>query len=233
MKHALITGGSRRLGLFVTERLLNTGWKVTVMTRHPSDELSRLACERLKIRRLDYDNFQEIDQLCADLKTRSLDFIFHNASLFIADPSDTEDAMPLFDQMFHIHMKLPYILNAQLESALAKSANGLIIHMSDIYAENPIASHGLYCSSKAGLESLSKTFAKKFAPNIRVNTIQPGALKFLPTHDQASRHAILKDSLLGFEGGFEPVFQTIEYLLENTFITGTSLKVDGGRALCR
>ena len=231
MPHALITGGSRRLGLYLTEHLLADGWQVTVLTRSSSAELDRLRGERLNIVTLDYYQLDQIKTFCQQMAAQPLDLLIHNASLFVSDV-DTGSS-EAFSQLFHIHMQLPALLNTELAAALARSDNGNIIHMTDIYAENPNSDYALYCATKAGLENLSKSFAKRLAPQVRVNTIQPGALKFLPDHSDASKKQVLKDSLLPHEAGFEPIFQTVQYLLANNFITGTAIKVDGGRSISR
>jgi len=233
MKHALITGGSRRLGLYTTQKLLDSGWKVTILTRSASSELSQLACPQLSIIEANYEDIPAIESACSNLSEKGLDVIFHNASIFIPDTQASNDITSSFSKMFYIHMQLPVIINTLLAATLARSDNGNIIHMSDIYAENPNEQYALYCATKAGLESLSKSFAKKFAPDIRVNSIAPGALKFLPEHSAENKQQILNGSLLPYEAGFEPAFQTIEYILNNKFITGSTIKVDGGRSICR
>ncbi|WP_320822844.1 SDR family NAD(P)-dependent oxidoreductase [Reinekea sp.] len=231
MPHALITGGSRRLGLYLTEHLLAEGWHITVLSRSSSPELDRLSSDRLKLVTLDYYQLDEVKAFCQQCADQPLDLLIHNASLFVNDGNT--GSSELFSQLFHVHMQLPALLNTELAAALARSDNGNIIHMTDIYAENPNADYALYCATKAGLENLSKSFAKRLAPAVRVNSIQPGALKFLPDHSAASKVQVLKDSLLPHEAGFEPIFQTVQYLLANTFVTGTAIKVDGGRSISR
>jgi dihydromonapterin reductase/dihydrofolate reductase len=83
------------------------------------------------------------------------------------------------------------------------------------------------------LENLSKSFAKKLAPKVRVNTIQPGALAFLPEHSEDAKTVVLQNSLLKIEAGFDPILRAIHSIIDNPFITGTAIKVDGGRSICR
>ncbi|WP_394391056.1 SDR family oxidoreductase [Shewanella woodyi] len=131
-------------------------------------------------------------------------------------------------------MLFPSLLTHELAPYLFdEKTPGLVVNMTDIYADNPSHQHSLYCSTKAGLENLTRSFAKKFAPGIRCNSIMPGPLKFLPEHSQAQKEQVLNATLLPFEAGFNPVFQTIEFILANPFVTGTAIKVDGGRSICR
>jgi dihydromonapterin reductase/dihydrofolate reductase len=157
----------------------------------------------------------------------------HNASFFEPDKTDTSESLEQLNAMLQTHVELPFQLNNRLAEVLKRSANANIIHMTDIYVDNPNEAFSNYCASKAGLENLSKSFAKKLAPHVRVNTIQPGALAFLPDHSDEAKTDVLEKSLLKIEAGFEPILKTIHSILDNPFITGTAIKVDGGRSICR
>ncbi len=233
MKHMLITGPSRRLGLHLVQHYLSMGWHVSVITRQSSVELAQLKQKNLAIYEYAYTDWEALKGVCTDLRRRPLDTIIHNASLFQADESTDEFWQDQFELMFKIHMQLPMLLNNELGSHLSFSANGNIIHMSDIYVDNPNPVYSAYCASKAGLESLSKSFAKKLSPKVRVNTIQPGALKFLSNHTASEKQTVLEASLIPIEAGFAPIALTVDYILENTFLTGSAIKLDGGRSICR
>jgi dihydromonapterin reductase/dihydrofolate reductase len=69
------------------------------------------------------------------------------------------------------------------------------------------------------------------APNVRVNSIQPGPLLFLPSHSEADKKKVLDNTLLPIEAGFAPIAKTIDYILNNHFVTGAHHKVDGGRSI--
>lgn len=229
-KRILITGGSRRLGLTLTEHFLSLGWQVFVLTRSASEELKQLEQTNLRILYADYSDLESVKQVCQPLIDEPLHAIVHNASIFLKDEEVGLDGL---DSLIHIHMKLPAFLNNLFTPALKSSGDALIVHMSDLYVDNPSERFSYYCASKAGLENLSKSYAKNLAPEVRVNTIQPGAVKFLPSHSEAAKKAVLDGSLIPIEAGFEPIVQTIDYFLNNPFVTGTSIKVDGGRSLCR
>lgn len=233
MPHMLVTGGSRRLGLEITRHFLDRGWQVSVLTRATSDELNSLRGPTLNILEVGEYSQTNVLNAIAPLQDSPLDLIVHNASLFEEDTSDPGDAVAQLERLMAIHVSLPMLINTHLESALKQSENANIVHMTDIYALNPTEVRSRYCASKAALENLSLSFAKKLAPEVRVNTIQPGALMFLPEHDDTAKGQVLEQSLLKIESGFKPVLQTIDFFIENPFITGTAVKVDGGRAICR
>ena len=84
----------------------------------------------------------------------------------------------------------------------------------------------LHCS---GLDSLTLSFAAKLAPHIKVNGIAPALLMFNPDDDAAYRANALAKSALGIEPGAEVIYQSLRYLLDNPYVTGTTLTVNGGR----
>ena len=236
----LVTGASRRLGLFLTEQFLEQGCYVFALTRGGSDELQRLGADaertqgKLSVVQGDYFQTDVVAQMIAELaeKTPWLDAVIHNASVFELDGD--EFSYSHYQAMFNIHMALPAQLNMGLLPLLEKSPEvANVVHITDIFAENPNPNYTLYCSTKAAAENMAKGFAKKCAPKVRVNTIQPGPIKFLPSHTQAAKDKVLAETLLRYEGGFMPVFQAIRSILDNPYMTGASIKVDGGRALGR
>ncbi|EAR07490.1 SDR family NAD(P)-dependent oxidoreductase [Reinekea blandensis] len=233
MPHLVVTGGSRRLGLEITRHFLNKGWQVSVLTRSASDELEQLSSSSLTVLKTGRYDADSITSAIQPLAESTVDLIVHNASLFEKDSADPEDAVPQIGRLMAVHVALPTLINTLLEPALRRSENANIVHMTDIYALNPSEDYSRYCASKAALENLSLSFAKKLAPHVRVNTIQPGALMFLPEHGDEAKNQVLEQSLLKIESGFDPVLKTLDYFIDNPFVTGTAVKVDGGRAISR
>jgi len=236
-KTALITGASRRLGLTLTKDLLEDGWKVVAFTRKPSKELSELNCENLDVHpclNLDDDSFDE-ELLKISKQYKHLDLIVHNASIYEKDPHHSNQIGEFYDSLYKIHMKLPMVINTHfldlLKNSISNNAN--IIHITDIYAENPNHEYAMYCSTKAALENLSKGYAKKYAPSVRVNCIQPGPIKFLPEHSEDDKNNVLNETLLGYEAGFDPIIKAIKFIVDNPYLTGSSIKVDGGRSIAK
>lgn len=233
----LITGASRRLGLFLCRNFLEGGYQVLALTRSSSSELRDLARDE-SLRIIEVQNYQtgSVQYAIENIKSTEdkLFAIVHNSSVFEKDSLEGVYSAENYHSLFEIHMSLPAQLNFGLADLLYDDDNpGNIIHVTDIYADNPNSDYILYCSTKAALENLSKGFAKKFAPGIRVNAIQPGPIKFLPSHSEEQKQKVLDETLLQYEGGFMPIYQAISGVLQNPYMTGSSIKVDGGRALGR
>ena len=234
MKHVLISGASRRLGLYLTQKFLELGWHVHALTRKASDDLKALQSDQLTVHELEQYNELSVDHFIAYFQQHfsALDLIINNASIFEKDEQLLARGVKFYEELMFIHMTMPALLVSGLVSELTE-AKGSIASITDIYTDNPNAEYSLYCSTKAGLQNLTLGFAKKLAPNIRANCIQPGPIKFLDEHNDAHKSAVLNETLLPFEGGFEPIFQALQFVLVNKYVTGECIKVDGGRALVR
>lgn len=233
---AVITGAGRRLGLHMTASLLARGWRVIGLTRHCGQgALAELNSDNLIC--IEYDALDDSSVEAAINavlhRTQNIDLVLHNASIYERDALHADASAAFYDDLFAIHMKLPARLNRALSGALQRSVReqGNIIHITDIYADNPNPDYALYCSTKAGSENLMKSFAKLLAPRVRVNAIQPGPVKFLAEHTPAQKAAVLGETLLASEGGFGALEKGIYAILDNHYMTGSVLRIDGGRAL--
>ncbi|RUO26147.1 hypothetical protein CWE09_05340 [Aliidiomarina minuta] len=232
---ALITGASQRLGLHMTRSLLAKGWQVVVFTRSGSPELEQLDQRNLtqiNCNALDDESMDGAIQAVRAQFTR-LDFILHNASIYEKDEQHKDDFMSFYDALYQIHMKLPARINTQLSDLLQTSeVQTNIIHVTDIYVDNPNPDYALYCSTKAASENLMISFAKRLAPSVRVNAIQPGPVKFLAGHSAEEQEKVLSETMLATEGGFEALEKAIYSILDNHYMTASVVRVDGGRLLC-
>lgn len=235
MKSVVISGASQRLGLTLVGQFLSQGWKVYAITRTPSEVLKALddsgALSIIAVGEYTEASIKNaIDEIVSS--GASLNALIHNASVFHMDADEFSNQD--FLSFYSMHMAIPAQLNMGLRNCLYNEETpGNIIHITDIYSENPNPEFALYCASKAGAENLMKGFAKKFAPGIRVNSIQPGPIQFLPSHSEEAKQRVLSETPLNKEGGFEPVVQAAMSIIDNSYMTGASIKVDGGRSLGR
>lgn len=239
MNTILITGVSRRLGLFLTESFLlsDKNTKVIALTRKTNEALEKLEkIGHLQIIEVDYASIDSLSQAVAEItfENKALDLIVHNASRFEKDEVHADDPWSYYDSLFEVHMKMPAYLNENLFELLKnKDKPGCIVHITDISVENPYPGFTLYCSTKAGLENMTKSYAKKFSPYVRVNSILPGPMQFLPSHTPAEKEKVNNQTLLGVAPGFLPILTGIQFILDNQFVTGSSIKIDGGRSITK
>ncbi|WDR36341.1 dihydromonapterin reductase [Pseudomonas serboccidentalis] len=225
----LITGAGQRVGLHCARRLLEDGHSVifTYRTERPGVQTLRdLGAVGVFA---DFSSEAGILAFIAELKTHTerLRAIIHNASEWLAETPNNE--AEAFMRMVNVHMLAPYLINLHCADLLQRSTPADIIHISDDVTRKGSSKHIGYCASKAGLDNLTLSFAARYAPAIKVNGIAPALLLFNPDDDAAYRAKALAKSALGIEPGSEVIYQSLRYLLDNPYVTGTTLTVNGGR----
>ncbi|WP_338474255.1 dihydromonapterin reductase [Pseudomonas sp. MS646] len=225
----LITGAAQRVGLHCARRCLEDGQPViaTYRTERPGVQVLRDLGATVLF--ADFSSEAGILAFIERLRqhTDRLRAIVHNASAWLAeDPGNEAQA---FGAMFGVHMLAPYLINLHCAGLLQRSNPADIVHISDDVTRKGSTRHIAYCATKAGLESLTLSFAAKYAPAIKVNGIAPALLMFNPEDDAAYRAKALAKSALGIEPGSEVIYQSLRYLLDNPYVTGTTLSVNGGR----
>ncbi|MGL4918248.1 MAG: SDR family NAD(P)-dependent oxidoreductase [Aeromonas allosaccharophila] len=229
---ALVTGCGRRLGFYLCEQLVAAGWQVTGSYRSERPELAILAAQGVELVQVDFASEADVGKLIDVLAThQDLALVIHNASAFEPQATDPAAQLAQFEQFYRVHMAAPFQLNLALAPQLASNPNASIIHITDIYIHAPAPRFASYVATKAGAHSLAMSFARELAPTVRVNTIEPGPILFLDEHDEAWRQQVLAKTPLAREGGLEPIWQAVQLLMGNSYMTGASIKVDGGRAL--
>ncbi|MBQ4847850.1 dihydromonapterin reductase [Pseudoalteromonas sp. MMG013] len=229
----LITGAAQRIGLALVQHFITTNQPVIMTYRTRHNVIHELEQQGVTCIQCDFSETNAIDQLVSEIRMRhsSLKAVIHNASSWDCEEKN-HNFNDLFDSMMRIHTKVPYLLNLALSDLLlAHSSVSDIIHLTDYVAETGSAKHIAYAASKAALDNLSKSFAAKFAPNIKVNSIAPSLIIFNEHDSSEYREKTLKKSLMAIEPGCREIVNSVELLLNSNYITGRTLPVDGGRHL--
>ncbi len=230
----LITAASKRIGLHLTKRFSEKGFPIIAHYRTLTPELEELFSANVIGIQGNMGSTEDIMEVIGKIKKQvsSLRAIIHNASAYEkTNRKSIPRAMEQFEMFFQVHMVAPYLLNEELFPLLKASEDPLgdIVHITDINVQRPDPRFDLYCSTKAGLENLSLSFARRFAPEVKVNSIAPGPVLFSGKETSEEREKILSKVLLQKEGGEECIFQAVEAVLGNSYLTGVCLPVDGGR----
>ena len=227
----LITGASQRIGLHCAERLLESGQSVIISYRTERPGVEKLRQQGATCLPADFSSEAGILAFISQLRqhTDQLRAIVHNASAWLNETPGQE--AQVFQQLFSVHMLAPYLINLHCADLLRRSQPADIVHISDDVARKGSANRIAYCASKAGLDSLTLSFAAQLAPQIKVNGIAPALIQFNEDDDDEYRSKTLAKSALGIEPGAEVIYQSLRYLLDNPYVTGTTLTVNGGRHL--
>ncbi len=239
-KVALITGGSRRIGASTAHMLHGCGMKLVIHYRRSADEAESLRaelCERrpdsVMLIRGDLTEVAKIKNLvrqCAG-KFGRLDALINNASVFFPTPIRI-GSEEQWQQIMDTNLKAPFFLS-QAAAPYLKKTHGAIVNITDIYLHRPRPEHAIYCASKAGLWSLTKSLAIELAPEIRVNAIAPGAILW-PEHDtdELAHQRLVSRTPLRRTGTATDIAHAVKFLLNDAeFVTGQMINVDGGRTV--
>ncbi len=230
----LITGGAQRLGRHCAERLIDDGHPVIVSYRRERPELESLRQRGVVTLQADFSTEDGILDFIARLKevTPALRAIVHNAGDWTPDSLGNE-AGTSFERLFRVHMLAPYLINLHCRELLEACGEPQrdIVHMTDYVARKGSKKHAAYAATKAGLENLTLSFAAMYAPGIQVNAIAPALIMLGEGDDEAYAEKARTKSAMEIVPGPGVIYQSLRYLLDNRYVTGITLPVDGGRHL--
>ncbi|MEN8114013.1 MAG: SDR family oxidoreductase [Actinomycetota bacterium] len=125
-------------------------------------------------------------------------------------------------------LSAPVFATQAFANALPEGGEGAVVNIADVRTLSPYREHFSYIVAKGGIDTFTRTAALQLAPRIRVNAVALGVI--LPPATEGDDYALnLASELpLGRVGGTEPVVSAVLALLENDFITGEIIRVDGG-----
>jgi NAD(P)-dependent dehydrogenase (short-subunit alcohol dehydrogenase family) len=161
-----------------------------------------------------------------------VDILVNNAGVFPFGPTSSFDETT-FDASYALNVKAPWFLVAALAPAMAERGSGAIVNVSTMVAGFGVEGMGLYGSTKAALELLTKSWAAEFGPKgVRVNTISPGPTRTEGTAgmgDALEQLASLAPA--GRPATPEEIAAGILFLVSEdaSFVQGAALAADGGR----
>ncbi len=160
-----------------------------------------------------------------------LDLLIASASNFYTTPL-TDVTEEEWDNLVDTNLKGTFFTMQEAVKIMQKqSFIARIITMTDISANLIWRNFAPYTVSKAGIQHLTKIFAKTCAPGILVNSIAPGTVTLNLEKEMDSEEEMIKKIPLKRLGDPLDIIKTITFLLESDYITGQVISVDGGRLL--
>lgn len=115
-----------------------------------------------------------------------------------------------------------------------QASGGAIVLIGDWACERPYTGYSAYFPSKGAIPTLTRTMAVELGsrnPAVRVNCVLPGPVMLPPEIGPAERARVVDATLVKREGRPEHVAHAVRFLIDNDFVTGVCLPVDGGRTV--
>lgn len=241
-KVVLITGAARRVGAEIARWLHVRGMNVIIHYQTSKKEAEALVQTLNNNRKnsaamlmADLNEIAQCEQLIENAQKiwQRLDVLVNNASRFYPSPLG-KITNEQWQDLMGSNLQAPFFL-AQAAAQYLRPQRGCIINIADIHADKPLKNYSVYCIAKAGLVMLTKTLAKEFAPDIRVNAIAPGAILWPEVENELTaerKNKIVNATLLKRAGMPQDIAKVVNFLInDGTYMTGQILTVDGGRSL--
>jgi NAD(P)-dependent dehydrogenase (short-subunit alcohol dehydrogenase family) len=238
-KRAVITGGSRGIGLAIAKAYSAAGAEVVIVSRKfdacqaVADEITATTGRRAIAVACHVGSWDECDRLY-DVVLSELggcDILVNNAGMSPLYPDLKAVTEAYYDKVAAVNLKGPFRLGAVFGAQMAATDGGSIINVSTIGSLRPSADELVYACAKAGLNALTIGLADAFGPSVRANAILPGAVLTdiadgWPDEYRASAAA----NPLGRAGQPHDFVGAAMFFATDAsaWITGTLLRVDGG-----
>jgi pteridine reductase len=234
---AVVTGAAHRIGRAVALELARQGFAIGLHFYHSAQSADETAAEVSALNVPVYplpadlsdpaqveDLFARVAELPHPLR------VLVNSAGVMTRGSLREIRVEDWDATMDLNLRAPWLC-ARAAAPLMAEGGGVIVNISDSGAQKAWTNYGAYIISKAGLETLTRLLAKDLAPAVRVNAVAPGLI--LPSADvPPETWARLVERLPGKAAGVpEDVARAVVFFLQNPYITGQVLAVDGGYQL--
>jgi NAD(P)-dependent dehydrogenase (short-subunit alcohol dehydrogenase family) len=237
----VITGG-KRIGRVVAQEAAARGANLVLSYRGSKQEADDTVADvKAKGRcaiAVAADVARAVD--CAALMTSArekfgrIDAVVHMASVYGSTPFD-ELSEAVWDRDISINLKSAFLCAKAAIPAMRESGGGRIVNFADWLARSGRpAYHGFtsYFVAKAGVIALTESLALELAADhILVNAIAPGPILPPPDMDHEEIAAVARATPVGRWGGEIEIAKAVLGLIETDFITGETIRVDGGRHL--
>jgi pteridine reductase len=235
-KVALITGSAKRIGHAAALELARRGARIAVHYRsseHQARETLQLihqAGSDGALIQADLTDLQAIDRMFGQIQETlgGLDILVNSASVFNTGTAD-EATPDHWDSQIEANAKAPFFIAQKAARMMMARGQGKIVNIVDVAGEIIWPGYFAYSVSKAALIAVNRGLAKAYAPLIQVNGIAPGPVLFPDHYTEEQKKSAIDRTLLKRAGSPADVVNAIVFFIENDYITGEILHVDGGR----
>ena len=229
---ALVTGAAHRLGKVFALTLARHGFDILLHYHQSLDAALQTQAEILTVGRrvilapADLTDPVQISSLLSKVESLS---VLVNSAAFMPIGNTENLSIENWDASLDLNLRAPFLL-AQA-CARKMTEGGLIVNITDVGAQKTWSRYPSYTVSKAALESLTKILARALAPKIRVNAIAPGFVLQSDIVSAEEWERLINRVPLKRPARTEEIASALEFLLQNEYVTGQTIVVDGGYSL--
>lgn len=232
MPVALVTGSGIRVGRAIALALGRAGFDLLLHANRSVEDANTL-CDELHflersatVVQADLSRPEGITAL-AQRAGAKLDLLVNSAAAY-AHANFADITPEALERMWAVNVRAPFLLTQALLPALQ---GGCVVNITDMavsHAYTPTHFFSHYLASKAALEQLTRAWALELGPGIRVNAVAPGPVAMAAETTGDQRADMLNRIPLRREGSPEDVAQAVVFLATAPYVTGQTLRVDGG-----
>lgn len=240
---ALVTGsGKRRVGSVVADALAECGYSLVIHYRSSKAEaeecIERYKREGVEAIALQADLTDEksVHKLIDDALARfgRLDALVNCAAAWRSKKLEDVVASDV-RHYFETNTLGTFLCCQQAGLAMVKQpTGGSIITFGDWATERPYMNYAAYFPSKGAIPAMTRALAIELGsrnPSVRVNCIMPGPVMLPPDLPDEERQEAIDATLVKREGSPKNIAQAVQFFIDNDFVTGVCLPVDGGRSI--
>lgn len=238
-KVILITGASRGIGRALAYGLAQDDSNIIIANYNKSeDKANELKDElvsngkNIEIYKADVSKRNEVEDMVSFLinKYGKIDVLINNAGIsFVKMFTDVSDED--WNHVINTNLYSVFVTSQEVAKNMISRKSGIIINISSIFGVIGASCESIYSVTKAGIDAMTKSLAKEFSySNIRVNSIAPGLIDTEMNNDLSEDDikALEEEIPLGRMGRPEELVSTVKMLVENTYITGQVIEINGG-----
>lgn len=237
---ALVTGGSRGIGLAIGAELAAGGARVALVARN--GELAAQAAASLPGTGHAGFSCDVSDPESVQATVQAVEAQLGDVAILVNNAGVTRDGLLVrmkdedWDEVMDINLKGAFLLTRAVAKGMMRRREGVILNITSVVGLMGNAGQANYAASKAGLLGLTTSVARELAPRgVRVNAIAPGYITTDMTAalSDAQKEALQGQIPLGRLGSPEDIAQAARFLAGPgaTYITGQVLTVDGGMVM--
>ena len=238
MKTVIVTGGSRGIGAAIVKELAKEKYNIVLNYNNSEEAAKQIQKEleeqniKIEIFKADVSKREEVIKLVKFTleKYKSIDVLINNAGIDQIKPfMDITDKD--WNNIMQVNLNSVFYCCQEVLENMIHNKRGCIINISSIWGRIGASCEVHYSASKAAIDGLTKALAKEMGPsNIRVNSIAPGIIETEMNKDLSGEdlREITNQIPLGRIAKPEEIAKSIKWLIEDEYVTGQVISVDGG-----